>query len=109
MIFHPKHVLFSLKNLKNELQKRRVVHQSNNNNNNNNNNNDTNDYDIMKLLSFRRKWSNKVKEYYKGTTLRFVNLFFTLVHLQSVSIFSIFSLPASFMVYCCLFFVPLSN
>ena len=82
MIFHPKHVLFSLKNFKNELQKRRVVHQSINNNNNkiiiiiiiknNNNNNDTNDYDIMKLQSFTRKWSNKVKEYFKGTTLRFV-------------------------------------
>ena len=34
MMFHPKHVLIK-KCLKSELQKHRVVHQSNNNNNNN--------------------------------------------------------------------------
>ena len=34
MMFHPKHVLIK-KYLKSELQKHRVVHQSNNNNNNN--------------------------------------------------------------------------
>ena len=35
MMFHPKHVLIK-KYLKSELQKHRVVHQSNINNNNNN-------------------------------------------------------------------------
>ena len=34
MMFHPKHVLIK-KYLKSEIQKHRVVHQSNNNNNNN--------------------------------------------------------------------------